>query len=301
MRAANRAVKVDAEKNAVVLRIILLEGLANVIVLALKSLVGFSTGSMAILADALHSLTDVANNVIAWIVMRASNQPADREHPYGHQKFEMLAVFVLAVLLSVIALEIAIQALTRESEPPEISTWGLAVMITVLIVNVVLAGWERHWAKTLRSSILSADASHTFSDVLTTVVVIAGWQLSVRGYPWLDTICALGVAAMILYLAFGLFKNAVPVLVDQIAIEPERLTAAIARLPGVIRVPRVRSRWIGPESAVDVVVTVAPWISIVQSHDIADAVEKLLESEFEVKDITVHVEPDTRPQSVNRP
>lgn len=284
--------KVDAEKNALVLRVILLEGLANLIVLALKSIVGFTTGSMAILADAMHSLTDVANNVIAWLVIRASQRPADREHPYGHQKFEMLAVFVLAVLLSAIALEIAIQALTRGSEPPEISDWGLAVMGIVLVVNVALAAWERHWAKKLDSRILSADASHTFSDVLTTVVVIVGWQLSVRGFPWLDTVCALGVAAMILYLAFGLFKNVVPVLVDEIAIEPEYLTAAISRLPGVIQVLRVRSRWIGPDRAVDVVVTVAPSMPTVQSHDIADAVEELLESEFDVKDVTVHIEPD---------
>ena len=282
----------DAEKNARVLRVILLEGLANVLVLTLKSAVGFTTGSMAVLADAVHSLADVANNVIAWIVMRASNRPADREHPYGHQKFEMLAVFVLAVLLSVIALEIAIQAVLRDSEPPEISTWGLVVMVVVLFVNVALAGWERHWAKKLDSSILSADASHTFSDVLTTVVVIAGWQLSVRGYPWLDTLCALAVSAMIFYLAFGLFKNVVPVLVDEIAIEPERLTEAIGDLPGVVQVPRVRSRWIGPDRAVDVVVTVAPSMPTAQSHDIADAVEDLLESEFDVKDVTVHVEPE---------
>lgn len=280
------------KKNAMVLRIILLEGLANLFVLALKSIVGFSTGSMAVLADAVHSLTDVANNVIAWLVVRASNQPADREHPYGHQKFEVLAVFFLAVLLAAIAIEIAVRAVTRSGDPPEISVWGLYVMIAVLTVNITLATWQRHWAQKLESRILLADASHTFSDVLTTVVVIVGWQLSVRGYPWLDTLCALGVAGMILYLAFGLFKNVVPVLVDEIAIEPEILTEAIGKVPGVIHVPRVRSRWIGPDRAVDVIVTVAPSLPTIQSHDIADAVEKLLEAEFDVKDITVHIEPD---------
>lgn len=280
------------KRNRLVLRLLVLEGAANVAVLGLKAAVGFTTGSMAILADAVHSLTDVANNVIAWIVIRASNQPADREHPYGHQKFEMLAVFFLAVLLAAIALEIAVQAVTRDAEPPAISAWGLYVMLAVLVINVALATWQRHWANKLESSILMADASHTSADVLTTVVVIVGWQLSLRGYPWLDTACALGVSAMILYLAFGLFKNAVPVLVDEIAIEPEELTDAIGKLPGVIEVLRVRSRWIGAERAVDVIVTVAPSMPTVQSHDIADAIERLLESEFEVTDITVHVEPD---------
>ncbi len=280
------------KRNKLVLRLLVLEGAANVAVLGLKAAVGFTTGSMAILADAVHSLTDVANNVIAWIVIRASNRPADREHPYGHQKFEMLAVFFLAVLLAAIALEISLQAVTRNAEPPEISAWGLYVMLAVLVINMALATWQRHWANKLESSILMADASHTFADVLTTIVVIVGWQLSLRGYPWLDTACALGVSAMILYLAFGLFQNAVPVLVDEIAIEPEELTDAIGQVSGVIEVLRVRSRWIGPERAVDVIVTVAPSMPTVQSHDIADAIERLLEDEFEVTDITVHVEPD---------
>ena len=105
----------QADRNAQVLRLIVFEGLINVLILAAKTAVGLATGSMAILADAAHSLTDAANNVIAWIVIRASGRPADREHPYGHQKFEMLAVFVLATLLAVVAVEIVIRAVTRET------------------------------------------------------------------------------------------------------------------------------------------------------------------------------------------
>ena len=285
---------VDKEyRNRQVKRIILIEGAANVLVLALKTAVGIVTGSMAILADAVHSLTDVANNVIAWVVIRASQEPADREHPYGHHKFEVLAVFVLATLLATVAIELAIRAVTRETVAPEMSSWGLYVMMVVLITNIVVASWQRVWAKRLNSDILHADASHTFSDVLTTIVVIAGWQLSVHGYPWLDTACALGVSGVILYLAFGLFRNVVPVLVDEMAIEPEQLTAAISQVNGVIDVPRVRSRWIGSERAVDVIVTVAPSMPTIQSHAIADEVEALLEAEFEVADITVHIEPET--------
>lgn len=281
----------DKNREALILRLLVLEGSANVFVLGLKSIVGFSTGSMAVIADAVHSLTDVVNNVIAWIVIRASNQPADREHPYGHQKFEMLAVFVLATLLATIAIEIAIRSLTRDNVQPRMSTWGLYLMIVVLIINIAIATWQRHWAKRLKSAILLADASHTFADVLTTIVVIIGWQLSVHGYPWVDTACALGVAAVILYLAFGLFRSVVPVLVDEMAIEPEKLIAAISAVHGVIEVPRVRSRWVGPDRAVDVIVTVSPTLSTVASHAIADAVEHLLESQFEVVDISVHVEP----------
>ena len=190
---------------------------------------------MAVIADAVHSLTDVVNNVVAWVVIRASNEPADREHPYGHQKFEVLAVFVLATLLATVAIEVAIRALTRDVKQPLLSEWGLYLMIVVLFINIAIATWQRIWARRLESQILMADATHTFADVLTTIVVIVGWQLSVRGYPWLDTACALGVAAIILYLAFGLFRNVVPILVDEMAIEPERWTAAISGVSGTSR------------------------------------------------------------------
>ena len=286
--------KDSKQRDAKILRLIILEGAANFFVLVLKSIVGISTGSMAVIADAVHSLTDVVNNVVAWVVIRASKEPADREHPYGHQKFEVLAVFVLATLLATVAIEVAIRALTRDVQQPLVSEWGLYLMIAVLFINIAIATWQRIWAKRLESQILMADASHTFADVLTTIVVIVGWQLSVRGYPWLDTACALGVAAIILYLAFGLFKNVVPILVDEMAIEPEQLTAAINGVSGVIEVPRVRSRWIGPDRAVDVIVTVARSLSTVESHAIADEVERLLEDDFDVADISVHVEPDDR-------
>ena len=287
------AAPTNASRQALVLRLLVFEGLVNVAVLIMKLVVGLATGSVAILADALHSLTDVANNVIAWIVMRTASRPADRKHPYGHQKFEMLAVFVLAVLLATVGLEIAGRALGRSAEPPVGSGWGLLLMLLVLVINIALTLWQRFWARRLDSKILMADASHTFADVLTTVVVILGWQLSARGYPWLDAVCALGVAAMILYLAYRLFRDAVPVLVDEIAIEPELLVAAIRVVPGVIDVPRVRSRWVGTERAADVIVTVDAALSTGQSHEIADAVEAKLTSDLGIRDITVHVEPHT--------
>lgn len=275
-------------------QIILIEGAANLLVLTIKALVGFSTGSLAVLSDAVHSLTDVSNNIVAWVVIRLSNRPPDREHPYGHRKFETLAVFGLATLLTVLALELALHAVRREE--PEIvhDNLGLVLMLIVLGVNIALATWQRAWAKRLKSDILLADASHTFADVLTTIVVIAGWQLSAAGYAWLDAVCALGVAALVLYLAYSLFRRAIPVLVDQIAVVPELLAEAVRTVPGVRQVRRIRSRWVGSARAVDLVVSVDPTMSTNESHAIADAIEALVESQFEVDDITVHIEPDVR-------
>jgi cation diffusion facilitator family transporter len=278
-------------KDRAIQRVILIEGVANLFVLALKLVVGLTTGSLAVLGDAIHSLSDVANNVVAWFVIRLSNEPADREHPYGHRKFETLAVFGLAGLLTVLGFELVLRALQRGSPEVVSSGWGLALMGVVLTANILLATWERRWAKKLRSDILIADASHTFSDVLTTLVVIVGWQLSSVGYGWLDTVCALGVAGLVLYLAYSLFKRALPGLVDEFAVDPRDLTLAVMSVGGVESVKTVRSRWLGPNRAVDMVITVDAGLSIADSHAIADQIESLIEQQFDVQDISIHVEP----------
>jgi cation diffusion facilitator family transporter len=277
-------------KDQSVLRIIIIEGLVNALVLSLKIFVGLKTGSLAILGDAFHSLVDVINNVIAWIVIRLSSQPADREHPYGHRKFETLAVFGLATLLSVVAFELVIHSFRNMTSEVVSEPWGLALMIGVLFINILLAWWQRRWAHRLDSEILLADASHTFGDVLTTLVVIVGWQLSALGYFWLDRITALVVAGMILYLAYKLFQRSVPVLVDQMAIEPELLTKEIKTVAGVQSVLSVRSRWIGPHKAVDMTITVDSGLSSKDSHEIADRIEMHLKQELGVTDISIHIE-----------
>ena len=281
-----------SQRDKQIQRVIFIEGSANLIVLIAKLFVGLSTSSLAILADAIHSLTDIANNIVAWIVVRLSSLPADRKHPYGHRKFETLAVFGLAALLTVLAFELAINAFNREPEEIITGDWEFGVMIAVLCINISLASWQRNWANRLKSDILLADASHTFADVLTTIVVILGWQLSAMGYPVLDKICALGVAGLIIYLAFHLFKRAVPILVDEFAIDPELLSQTAQTIPGVRHVKRVRSRWLGNTRAVDMIITVDPALSTEDAHKITDNIESAIEKRFNVLDTSIHVEPE---------
>ena len=272
--------------------VLLVEGACNLVVLIAKTTVGFMTGSLALLGDAIHSLADLANNVVALVVVRIASEPPDREHPYGHQKFETLAVFGLAMLLVVLAIEIVIRAIDRSDREVVQTGWGLAVMLGVLVVNTGLAVWERRWAQKLGSQILNADAQHTFADVMTTIVVITGWQLAARGYPWLDTVFALLVALLVMYLAYGLFRRAVPVLVDSISHEPEEIVEILRDVDGVRKVRRVRSRWVGSKPAVDVVIAVAPELPTSAAHEIADAIEQVLLEKFSMDDVTVHIEPD---------
>ena len=281
----------NSQRDKSVQRVILIEGLVNFVVLVAKLSVGLATGSLAIVGDAIHSLTDVVNNVVAWVVIRLSSSPPDREHPYGHRKFETVAVFFLASLLVVLSFELAIRAMSKDDTDIESSVWGLGVMLAVLLTNIVLSAWQGRWARKLNSDILLADATHTFSDVLTTIVVIVGWQLSAMGYFWLDKICAIGVSLLVLYLAYGLFKRAFPVLVDQFALDPEMLSQSVRGVQGVRKVSRVRSRWIGSEKSIDLVISVDSELSTEDSHSIATNVESLIEEKYGVSDISIHVEP----------
>lgn len=176
-----------------------IEGAANLSAVLAKLVVGLVTGSIAILSDAAHSLADLANNAVGIAAARISATPPDREHPYGHRKFETLAVFGTATLLCVLALELAHGAVAREDRVVAQQGWSLAVMLGVLIVNVALCAWEGDWARQLDSDILRADSRHTLSDVLTTVGVTASWQLAANGQLQVDVLCALVVAGLILY------------------------------------------------------------------------------------------------------
>lgn len=268
------------------------EGSANVLLAAAKFIVGLQTGSSVILGDALHSLTDLANNGIALFVNKVASEPPDRDHPYGHQKFEQLAVFVLASLLTVVAVELVINAFKHAKSPPVRSEIGLIVMLFALAINVGVTIWERYWAKKLKSDLLLADAYHTLGDVFVTFAAIVGWQVAAaKGWGWLDSVFAVGVAGLVLYLAFDLFRRAIPSLVDSAGRDPRQVIAAVDRLPEVKGVKRLRSRQHGNEVAADIIVTVDRNLTLEQSHEVADAIEALLAEQFDIHDTTVHIEP----------
>jgi len=280
-----------AKRDRQVERVLVREALANLAVMFAKAVVGFHTGSIAVLGDAIHSLADFANNIVAFIAARIASTPPDQDHPYGHRKFETLAVFGIATLLSVLAIEIILGALDRDPREITQQHWELALMLGVLVVNIGVAVWENRWARRLDSDILRADARHTLSDVLTTVAVIAGWQLAAHGYRWLDAIASIIVAAMILYLAYGLFQKAIPVLVERSIANPEALSNVASAVTGVHETRRVRSREGGAGPAIELVVSVDPNLSTADSHAIADEIERTISEKFSVNDVTVHIEP----------
>ncbi|MDA0673789.1 MAG: cation diffusion facilitator family transporter, partial [Cyanobacteria bacterium] len=149
----------------------------NLLVVALKSGVGWWTGSLSLLADALHSVTDSANNVLGLLTNQLASPQPDRDHPYGHQKFEAIGALGIAAFLGIACFEIfkgAVERLLVGGEPVTMSAIALWIMLAVLGINILVAFYERRVGLRLQSKILIADAHHTMSDVWITISVMAG-------------------------------------------------------------------------------------------------------------------------------
>ncbi|UAA40592.1 cation transporter [Paraneptunicella aestuarii] len=273
-------------------KVLYIEGTVNLIMALLKFIVGLTVQSTAIIADAAHSLSDVANNGLAFLAIRFSEKPADDDHPYGHEKFETLAVFALASSLVIIAFEVIIHAVQRIGEPIEPSPVGFWLLVACVVINIGLTTWEHYWAKRLNSHLLHADAKHTLGDVMTSVAVIAGWQLASMGWYWIDAVTAIGVAGIIFYFAFQLFKQSIPILVDGTKLDNAAVGKTVQKLDGIESVHSIRSRYNGKHVAADLIITVAPDMPTEAAHELANEVESILKNKFNVEDAVVHIEPD---------
>lgn len=278
-----------------VTRVLIIEGLINLIISLSKLTVGIMTQSTAVMADALHSFTDMINNIVAFVAMKIASAPADKEHPYGHQKFEYIAVFFLSVLLAVLGIEIIVRALSQEEYAVIDSDEGLWLLVGALVVNIVLSQWQRYWAQRLHSPILHADAAHTFSDVLTSVAVLAGWQLAAMGWVWIDKVIALLVALLVFRLSWQLFTSALPTLVDERAnieaLSIHALQKETIKFNDIHEVSDVRTRWIGDQINIDLTLRVTPDLSLQQAHALSHRFEQHIKQLAAVNDVIIHVEP----------
>jgi cation diffusion facilitator family transporter len=277
--------------------------LLNLLVMTLKTLVGVATGSLSLQADALHSVTDSVNNILGLIANRFSSPQPDREHPYGHQKFEAVGALGIAAFLGIACFEILQNAIARifwntDSPPPEISSTELWILLIVLGVNIFVAFYERHIGKKIGSPILIADAKHTMSDIWVTIIVIAGligvWQASVLNLPqllWLDVILAFPVALLVFYSGWEVIRENLPWLVDEMAIAPEKIHDLVMEISGVINCHDIASRGILGKQVFIEMHLIVNTTDVQTAHQITERVEELLEKRFGRVRVLIHVEP----------
>ncbi|MEY4518985.1 MAG: hypothetical protein RLZZ499_1584 [Cyanobacteriota bacterium] len=268
----------------------------NLLVLETKFSLGLATGSLSLLADALHSLSDSASNIFGLIAMRLANPKPDWDHPYGHSKFESLGALGIAGFLTVAGIEILGSAVKRvffsgDSESIEVSNLSLVMMITVLMINIGVAVYEGERGKALNSKLLQADARHTLSDVWVTVVLLVGmWGIRL-GFGWLDIILAFLVAGLVFWSAWEVIRENVPFLSDRVAIPAREIMKTVTDVYGVLNCHSITSRGVlGQTIFIEMHLVVAPR-EISEAYKIMEAVEQKLREKYGSVHATIQLEP----------
>jgi cation diffusion facilitator family transporter len=265
----------------------------NVVITAIKLVIGLLTGSISVIADAFHSLLDSSSNVIGLIGLAIASKPPDPDHPYGHRKYETMATLAIGTLLLLVCWEIisAIYERLTGGGAPNVTPEAFVIMLGTLPVNFAITLYESRAARRLNSELLMADAMHTRTDLLVTFSVLVSLAGTWLGFPWLDLVVASGVVVLIAFVALGILRRTSDVLADSAVIDPARVEAVARQAPGVWFVHHIRSRGRADEAYVDLHVKVDPAMSTAQAHAIATEVEHRLKNELGVVDAVVHIEP----------
>jgi cation diffusion facilitator family transporter len=285
---------VNTDYRPQVRRVLLITLLLNLFVLALKAGLGWWTGSLSLLADALHSVTDSTSNILGLFTSQLSSPYPDRDHPYGHQKFEALGAMGIAGFLAIACFEIlkgAFDRVLRVADPVKMSSPVLWLMLIVLGVNIFVAWYERREGERIGSNILIADAYHTMSDIWISMTVIGGLIGVWLGYQWLDLVFALPVAVLVFRSGWEVLKQNIPWLVDEMAIAPETIQEIVLEVPGVLNCHNIASRGlVGRQVFIEMHLIVAAE-DVATAHQITEEVEVQLESRYSPVRVLIHVEP----------
>ena len=288
--------QLDFEKTAT--RVSLVGVVGNAALSVFKLLAGILAHSGAMISDAVHSASDVLSSFIVIIGVKLSVREADRDHPYGHERFECVAAIVLAVVLAVTGLLIGWRAVLNIAAGAEGTTVpGLLALIAALVSILskeAMYWYTRHYAKRYDSSALMANAWHHRSDALSSVGALIGIAGARLGHPIMEPLASLLICGFILKAAYDIFRDAMSKMVDH-ACDAEtelRIGECVLAQKEVQGIDRLQTREFGNRIYVDLEIRLDGGLSLVEAHDIAEQVHDRIEAEFpSVKHIMVHVNP----------
>jgi cation diffusion facilitator family transporter len=273
---------------------------SNALLIAIKLAAGAITGSIAILTEAIHSLIDLVASVVAFVSVRKADEPADADHPYGHEKVESLAATIEGLLILLGAAIIIYEATHRLVVGAHVETLGvgIAVMGFSVLANLVVSTVLSRQAKAHDSPALEGDAAHLRTDALTSAGVVVGLLLvKVTGNSAFDSITALAVAAAIVVAGVRIIRRSSGVLVDEALPDEEmdRIEAAIAsaRTPEVAGYHKLRARRAGARRYIDLHVQYRSGTTLERAHELAHAMRDSIEADITRAEVLIHVEPET--------
>lgn len=260
-----------------------------------KVTVGFLYNSYALVADGIHSFSDVASDIMVLVLFRISREEPDEDHPYGHERFETLGAVILGSVLIALAGALAWEAVHRVwSSVLLIPGWPVLV---VALISVLSKEWIYHYTlkvgKAIRSDLIVANAWHSRTDALSSIIVMLGASGAMLGFPWLDAVAACGIAIIVAKIGWHLAWDNVKELVDTaMPVEKQRHLREVAEATeGVRSVNAIKSRRMGSDFLLDIHLQVDPEVSVSEGHEIGVRAEhRLLEAVPEVREVTFHID-----------
>lgn len=263
-----------------------------------KIIVGFASQSQALIADGVHSLSDLVTDVAVLYAAKHSHLEADEEHPYGHGRIETVVTVGLGIALIGISIGIMIDATHRLFNPNTLLSPGVLALVVAgvsVVAKEVIYQYTMVVARRYRSNMLKANAWHSRSDAISSIIVMVGIIGSMAGLTYLDAIAAIGVGIMIAKIGWDLAWHSLKELIDT-GLEAERVKAiekSILEVGGVDTLHILRTRLVGADALVDVHIQVASYLSVSEAHYISETVRcKLIKEIEEVIDVMVHIDPE---------
>lgn len=269
---------------------------ASAVLTVAKGVVGISTGSLAILSEAGHSLIDLGATVMTYAAVRVSGKPADEEHHYGHGKIESVSALgetaLLFLLSGVVIWEAVMRLIDHEPHSVVATVWAFGVIIASIVVDFFRARALTRTANATQSQALEADALHFSSDMWSSLAVLVGLVGVHFGLVWADSASALLVAVLVCSAGWRLGRRTIDTLTDTApAGAAEQITAIAAKVPGVVAVQQVRARAVGDKTFIDLVVGVSRTLPLDRVTAIKGAVETALRDKMPGAELTVTTEP----------
>lgn len=268
----------------------------NLVLTSVQVVVGLWAGSQALIADGVHSLSDLTSDFVVLLALRHSKKEADEHHPYGHQRYENAASLVLGALLLLVGVGMAWAAVCKLSDPkaiPPVSSIALWVALATLLAKEFLFRYMLAVAQRVHSSLLAANAWHARSDAASSLVVAVGIAGNLLGFGLLDPIAATIVGFMVGKMGWGFLWAALHDLTDRAASEEETraIRADLLQVPGLRGIHDLRTRKTGDLILVDVHLEVDGQLTVAQGHAIAEEARERILARHRVLDVMTHVDP----------
>lgn len=289
-----------AERAAAASRTTWVSVVVNIVLSAIQLAVGVWASSQALIADAIHSLSDLVSDFVVLFAGYHSRKDADTDHPYGHHRFETAASLVLGVILLTVGLGMAWSAVHKLQSPeaiPTVHAFALWVAGAALVAKELLFRYMLAAAKAVKSSMLVANAWHARSDAASSLVVGIGLVGNLAGYPLLDPLAALIVGFMVGKMGWSFGWDALHDLMDRAVDEKEvdAIRSTLLQTPGVAGVHDIRTRKMGDMIVVDAHIEVDAQLTVEAGHNIAVAARQAVMQRHRVLNLMTHVDPAHRP------